>query len=57
MRRFSFAACWLLSAFTSGMIAKGTCSTRTISAVGTVPPIIRMRTGSGVVPKVSVRAL
>jgi hypothetical protein len=39
------------------MIAKGTGSTRTISAVGTVPPIIRMRTGSGCAPKVPVNAL
>ena len=46
MRRFSSCACWLLSSFTVGISTNGRCSASTSTSVGTVPPIMRMRTGS-----------
>ena len=53
---FSSKACWLLSALTSGAITNGTCSTSTRLSVGTLAPIMRMRTG-GVPGDVDSRAL
>jgi len=59
IRRFSSELCWLLSLLTSGTMTKGTPSASSSLSVGTLPPIMRMRTVGALTPplaKVLARA-
>src|SRR5262249_12344253 len=43
--RFSFSLCWLLSKLTTGTAMIGNPNVSANGAIGTVPPMVRMRTG------------